>query len=127
MPSFSKSERLCGTVAINMLFTKGHVIYKHPLKIVWLPCELDNNHAVKVVISVSKRNFKKAIDRNRIKRMLRECFRLNKYIIEQELHGHKGYLALVYTGKELPNYWNLELIIIQLFKRLSKDYEKFAG
>jgi ribonuclease P protein component len=114
-------------VAINKLFIKGQAIYKHPIKIIWIPGEWDNNHAVKVVISVSKRNFKRAIDRNRVKRVLRECFRLNKYIIERDLGDKKCLLALVYTGKELPNYKGLEPIIIHLFQRLSKDYENFTG
>lgn len=127
MPTFSKSERLCSTLAISKLFSKGHAIYKHPIKFLWLPGDWDNNHAVKVVISVSKRNFKKAVDRNKLKRVLRECFRLNKYIIEQNLDGRKYYLAIIYTGKILHSYHDLEPIINSLFQRLSIDYEKFTG
>ncbi len=126
MPTFRKSERLCSAVAIDRLFTQGYSLFKYPIKIVWLPAQFDNNHSVKVVISVSKRRFKKAVDRNRIKRLLRECFRLHKSIFDNE-SGRQLFLGIVYTGKELPEWKNLEPIIIELFQRLSKEYEKIAG
>lgn len=123
MPTFGKSERLCNTLAIQQLFNQGRPIFKHPLKIIWLPAKWDNNHRLKVVISVSKRNFKKAVDRNRIKRLLRECFRLHKSIIEQKLEDRQCYIALIYTSKEFPTMNDIEPIIIKLFQRLIQEYE----
>ncbi len=127
MPSFDKSERLCSTLAINYLFSEGHSVFKHPVKIKWIQAKWDNNHLIKVVITVSKHKFKRAVDRNRIKRLLRECFRLNKFIIEDGLINSQCYLALIYTGNEIPEMSALEPIIIELFHRLIKDYEKLAG
>ena len=102
-------------------------MYKYPLKLKWIPANWNDHLKVKVVITVPKHKFKNAVDRNRIKRLLRECFRLNKFILENELNTHKCYLAIIFTGNEIPEKGNLELIIIDLFHRLVKDYEKIAG
>jgi ribonuclease P protein component len=96
-------------------------------EIKWLPAKWDNNVPLKVVISVSKHRFKRAVDRNRIKRVMRECFRLNKHIILHALETRQCYLAIIYTGKEMAEYNTLEPIIIGLFQRLTKEYEKVAG
>lgn len=127
MPTFVKSERLCSTLAITHLFGEGYSIFKHPVKIKWIPAKWDNNHQIMVVITVSKHKFKRAVDRNRIKRLLRECFRLNKFILEDGLKSSQCYLALIYTGNDIPERSTLEPIIIELFHRLIRDYEKLAG
>lgn len=127
MPTFVKSERLCSTLAINNLFKEGYVVYKYPVKLKWMQANWDDHLKVKVVISVSKHRFKRAVDRNRIKRLLRECFRLHKFILEDELKSRKCYLGVIYTGNEMPEKGVLEPIIIDLFHRLIKDYEKIAG
>lgn len=127
MPTFLKSERLCSTLAISHLFNKGYTLYKHPVKIKWLPVKTDNNHSVQVVISVSKSRFKRAVDRNRIKRLLRECFRLNKALLEKIPEGLQCHLALIYVGKDIPEMSELEPIIIELFNRLIREYENVAG
>lgn len=127
MPKFVKSERLCSALAISHLFDKGYSVYKHPVKIKWLPVKWDSDLNIQVVISVSKNRFKRAVDRNRIKRMLRECFRLHKSVIEKGLNGRQCHLALIYTGKDIPEMNVLEPIIIDLFHRFTKEYEKLAG
>lgn len=127
MPKFVKSERLCSPLAISHLFDKGYSIYKHPVKIKWLPVKTDNNQHVQVVISVSKSRFKRAVDRNRIKRLIRECFRLHKSILIEGLNGRQCHLAIIYIGKTLPLMNDLEPIIIELFHRLNKEYESIAG
>ncbi len=124
MPTFGKAEHLCNIPEISELFSHGHTISKNPLKLKWLPGNWNNNPSLKVVISVPKHKFKKASDRNRIKRLLREGYRLNKLILIDRLNNRKCYLGIVYTGNELPEYKDLEAILIDLFYRLIDDYEK---
>lgn len=123
MQTFGKQEHLCSTIEIQRLFNEGHSFFRHPVKLIWLPGNWTGKPALKVLISVSKRNFKKAVDRNYIKRLLRECYRRNKYIAEENLSEKTCFLALIYAGKEIPEINSLEPIIIQLLQRLIKDYE----
>lgn len=95
--TFTKAERLCSKSEIEELFTKGSHFYLYPFKVVY---ELRQEHGVKVLFSVPKRNFKRAVDRNRIKRLMREGYRLNKIIPESSgLH-----IIFVYTQKVQPEF-----------------------
>lgn len=127
MPKFQKIERLCSRSEIDQLFSKGHSFFKHPFKIIWLPGNWDNNISIKVVISVSKHKFKRAVDRNKIKRLIRESFRLNKFVLEERLNGQKIQLAIIFASKEVPDFTTVDRIIKEMFKRLLVEYEKLAG
>ncbi|PKP50070.1 MAG: ribonuclease P protein component [Bacteroidetes bacterium HGW-Bacteroidetes-11] len=127
MQTFSKDEKLCSATAITELFSKGKQIFKHPVKLLWLQSESTEGPCIKVIISVSKRNFKRAVDRNKIKRILRECYRKNKHIVESVLIGKKFHMGLIYVGKQIPEYNTIEPIIIGLLQRLTVDHEKTSG
>lgn len=127
MPKFNKIERLCRRSDIDQLFSSGYSFFKYPLKLIWRPCNWDNNISVKVVISVSKHKFKRAVDRNKIKRLVRESFRLNKFVLEDGLKGQKIHLAIVFVGKEIPDFATVDQIINEMFKRLIVEHEKLAG
>jgi ribonuclease P protein component len=127
MQTFGKQEHLCDIPEIQKLFHEGNTFFKHPVKLYWLPGNWTGKPIVKVIISVSKRNFKKSVDRNYIKRLLRECYRRNKHIAEDGLTGKNCILAFVYSGKDIPEIKSLEPIIIKLLERLIKEYETTAG
>jgi len=82
-----------------------------------------------ILISVPKRNFKHAVDRNLIKRQIREAYRHHKSILYDYLgnKGRKCALAIVFTGKNKVPYAQLEGIIKLSLQRLVKEYEVFAG
>lgn len=127
MQTFSKDEKLCSATAITELFSKGKQIFKHPVKLLWLQSESTEGPCFKVIISVSKRNFKRATDRNKIKRIIRECYRKNKHLAESASEGKKFHLGLIYIGKEIPEYNTIEPIIIGLLQRLTVEHEKTSG
>ena len=76
--SFPKSEHLCGEIRVAKLYTEGNAFIAYPIRVVYNITDEKTNARVKVLISVPKKRFKHAVDRNRIKRMLREVYRLNK-------------------------------------------------
>lgn len=97
--SYSKKDKLKSNKLIEKLFSEGKSISEFPLRLVYIKTELPN----KVGVSVSKKNFKRAVDRNRIKRLLRESYRLNKkMLIDNNISGYA--LMILYIGKDLPDY-----------------------
>ncbi len=84
--SFSRDERLKSVKLIKQLFVEGRSIFQFPIKLVYIPLPDDHLHIEnsQFGVSVPKKRFKKAVDRNRIKRLLREAIRLNKHIISDD-------------------------------------------
>src|SRR3569832_293963 len=100
MQTFSKDERLCNQSIIDRLIKKGNSFNSFPFKIIWLELQ-ESTVPVKIVISVPKRKFKKAVDRNRIKRLIREAYRKNKHKLIERLEDKKIAMLLIYTSKTI--------------------------
>ncbi|AFL80742.1 ribonuclease P protein component [Aequorivita sublithincola DSM 14238] len=112
---FPKTQKLKSSKTIENLFLEAKTYSKFPIKIFFLPKEnLETNLAA---FAVPKRNFKSAVDRNRIKRQLREAYRLNKHILEEN-HGKKFVMLFLYLGKVKPQYAELEKAMVKLLKKL---------
>ena len=128
MQTFTKEERLHEKKIIKELFEKGHVFLSNPFRVVWLQCEFDGKYPAKVLISVPARNFKKATDRNRLKRLIREAYRKNKEILYDALKesGKKLAFMLYFSGKIIISYNEVENKIILILQRLAKENEKVA-
>jgi len=126
LQTYTKEERLYEKKIITELFEKGHVFYSNPFKIVWLQCEFDGKYPAKILISVPARNFKKATDRNRLKRLMREAYRKNKNLFYNSLEGmnKKVVFMLNYTGKIIISLNEAENKIILILQRLAKENEK---
>lgn len=116
--SFSNNEKLKSKKHIDLLFTQGKACSKFPLKMIYTTTDFSDDVPLKTGVSVSKRNFKKAVDRNKIKRLLRECYRLNKHIIFNDL-DEKYVCMFLYLGKEIPQFQDLN----QKMERLLLDFK----
>ena len=102
--SFPKEERLCSKKLIAELFRKGSSFNLYPLRFVILKNDLPQNPFPQVLISVSKKHFKKAVDRNRIKRQIREVYRLNKHQLLVAGTCSIQVLGIIYIGKEKSSF-----------------------
>ena len=118
--TFPKEEHLCRKKLIEELFSKqGSSFGVYPLRIVWIPAPTPTNAPPQVLISVSKRTFKRAVDRNRLKRLIREAYRLNKYRLTEQPNGHPiALLGIIFTGKEKSPLTLVEKKLISAFHRL---------
>ncbi|CAI9681755.1 ribonuclease P protein component [Elizabethkingia anophelis] len=94
---FPSSEKLKAKKDIDRLFKEGKWITTGNLRIIWLACESET----KVGVSISKRYFKKAVHRNRVKRLLREAYRLNKPLLHERF-GEHFHIMLFWTSPQLP-------------------------
>ena len=97
--SFSNKQKLKSQKLIDEIFEEGKSVTVFPLKMVYLYTGNSNQ----VGVSVSKRNFKRAVDRNRIKRLMREAYRYNKnMLIDNNVSGYA--FMILYLSKDLPDY-----------------------
>ncbi len=92
--TFKKQERLKKRKLIEQLFAEGKSITVFPIKLVYLQIDHQSPYKIQAGVSASKRNFKKAVDRNKLKRLLREVYRKNKYLIYDSEHTKKHILCL---------------------------------
>ncbi|GAB2552506.1 ribonuclease P protein component [Rufibacter soli] len=98
---FPKEERLRSKKLIEQLFREGSSFNSYPLRFVALHVPEVSEPPVQVLVSVSKRNFKKAVDRNRLKRQIKEAYRLSKPALSQvNTQGGTWYIGVLYIGKE---------------------------
>jgi ribonuclease P protein component len=105
-----KPERLCQEQLIASLFSAGHRFFSHPYQIVFLPTALPEQVPVQMLVTVSRRRFPHAVERNKIKRHIREAYRKNKHILYNFLEREHMQLALgiVYTGKSVTTFNDTE-------------------
>lgn len=122
----SQAEKLKHNKQIETLFSDGKTIGQFPIRLFHLAVIPKNKAELTLVgVSVSKRNFKKAVDRNKIKRLLREAYRKNKYLVNDP-EGSRYWLMLVYVGKEIPDLKTVEIAITKALKKL-KNLKKIKN
>jgi ribonuclease P protein component len=122
--SFGKSYKLCSRKRITQLFESGDSVKTYPLKGLWAKDHdtSSDREFIQVAFSVPKRSFKRAHDRNKIKRLLREAFRLNKTTLESELKERNTKIDLFVIYQE-----RTELSFLQIQKKLNKLFEQLQN
>ena len=114
--SYPKEEKLKSKKTIELLFSEGKSVSKFPLRLVYLETDFEEDVPYKIGVSVSKRNFKNAVDRNYFKRVLRECYRLNKAMLVDNL-DKKYAIMFFYQTKERLTYQEIHEKTVQLFDK----------
>ncbi|WP_196887184.1 ribonuclease P protein component [Aureivirga sp. CE67] len=114
--TFRKEEKLKSKKLIEKLFAEGEHVKSFPLRMIYVKADHDYEKIFQVGVSVSKRNFKKAVDRNRIKRLMREAYRLNKHLLEKEI-TEKYVCMFIYTGRDEWKYAELESKMVKVMHK----------
>jgi len=121
--NYPKNEKLKSKISIGLLFSEGKSVSKYPLRLVYHSGSLNENEKIKMGVSVSKKNFKKAVDRNHFKRILRETYRLNKHILLDNLDKPYAFMFF-YQTKERLTYEEINTKTIQLFEKFVAQNSK---
>ena len=114
--TYPKSEKLKSKTTIDLLFSEGKSVSKYPLRLVYVPIDLEKEEQIKMGVSVSKKYFKKAVDRNYFKRVLRETYRLNKHLLLENSEKKYGFMFF-YQTKDRLSYQEINEKTILLFQK----------
>ena len=115
--TFKKSARLSRRKDIKELFEKGSSFFLFPFKVLYLEDSQDGISANQVLISVPKKHQKTAVNRNRIKRLIREAYRLNQHILA-EVTDKKLLIAYIYVSGDVLEYKEVEIKLKKVLVRL---------
>ncbi|HUR67440.1 MAG TPA: ribonuclease P protein component [Chitinophagaceae bacterium] len=120
--TLGKTERLKSRKAIDDLFEKGQSFTVPPLRVIYL---ITQSGGLQFAVGVSARHFKKAVDRNTIKRKIREAYRLQKIPLQELLQAHeKGMnVFFTYNGKEIPAHTTVVSSVDRCLSKLVKKIE----
>ena len=119
--TFKKEERLYGHAALENVYENGKHLHNNNIKILYLEVPQNSFPACRVVFSVPKRNFKKAVDRNLIKRRMREGYRNHKHLLYEHLVKKQKslHIYLIYTSKQIISFGELKENIVQTLELLA--------
>ncbi len=121
MPTFCKEERLCNKRHIFLLHKEGQSFFSYPFTVKWLVISDQDEPTVRLLPAVPKRNFKKAVFRNKVKRFIREAYRLNKetLIKTAKQHNKNIIITLLYSGKKIVTSKEAETKIVLILQQIA--------
>jgi ribonuclease P protein component len=118
--TYPKNEKLKSKITIDLLFSKGKSVSKYPLRLVYVESDYGilegSEQKIKMGVSVSKKYFKNAVDRNYFKRVLRETYRLNKHVLVENLDKPYAFMFF-YQTKDRLTYEEINAKTVQLFEK----------
>ena len=120
--TFPKAEHLTGTLAIETLFEQGNGFIAFPLRVVYQLVPKTDTPPIQVLVSVPKKRFKHAVDRNRFKRLIRESYRLNKHLLCNTVEQTNFTLRIAFcaVSNELPTFSVVEAKMQQALTKLQQ-------
>ncbi|MDR2927776.1 MAG: ribonuclease P protein component [Cytophagaceae bacterium] len=117
--TFTKMERLCSRKQIEQLFAEGKSVSAFPFRMQYLLIEFSDDIPSKVLFSIPKKRFKRAVKRNLIRRRAKEAFRLNKQLLYQNIpEGSMCLLAFIYVDNQIHSYESIQNGILKAFEKL---------
>lgn len=121
--TFKKSERLCSRILMDRLFQgDNRSVSAYPIRAVFLPVEPTAQQGVSVLISVPKKRFHDAVDRNRVKRQLREAYRKHKHALTSRMaeRGEGLLIAFVYVSPQIESTEHIEKRMVRLLDKIGE-------
>lgn len=122
--TFKKGERLKSRKLIERLFVEGKRFKSFPIQLVYLQTEHDSDYLIQTGFSVPKRHFKRAVDRNKVKRLMREAFRLHKHLLpnlKEISYTKKHVFMFIYMTDIIVPYNDVEKHILKLLKKIKQS------
>ena len=119
---FHKAERLKNHHLLSALFTSGKSFSAYPLRVVYIPVKEAGAFPAQFSLSVPKKKFRLAVDRNRLRRQIREAYRLQKHLLYEDLTNKNQRIAfmVMYVAKEEMSYKDIEKAMRRIIKGLKK-------
>ena len=121
--TFNKSERLCSRILMEHLFQgNSHSVSAYPLRAVFLPVDQSEQKGVSVLMSVPKKRFHDAVDRNRVKRQLREAYRKHKHALAMQMASREQGLliAFIYVSAQIESTAYIETRMTRLLDKIAE-------
>lgn len=117
--TFSKQERLCGVNRVDALFKDGSSFVCYPFRVIYKETTALEEPSVRFLVSVSKRKLKHAVDRNRVKRLVREAYRMNKHQLSAAVTtGSAFHMAFIWIPSEILSFDKVNQKMNASLKRL---------
>jgi ribonuclease P protein component len=117
---FPKSERLHSAKLIDELFAEGTSFTVYPLRVVYLKQPLHSHTTHQVLVTIPKKRFKRAVDRNKMKRRIKEAYRLHKQVLNSEMQKFSLVIGYIYVGRDIASYQEVEEKLKESLLRLKE-------
>lgn len=117
--TFKKKERLCLKKQVAQLFEEGKALMAYPSRVQYLLVDAVDDAPAKMLFSVPKKRFKRAVKRNLIRRKMREAYRLHKHLLYSHVpEGKQLLIALIYLDKEVLPYQSVQKGLLKAIEKL---------